>query len=117
MRAGERSVRTERVALEAFGVLVDNFEWISSAVNTDTYHGIAPQESMTVLFKPLSGILKQSKMLPIRYAPITIELKLVSDITAPIISTFGSGTKDFKAETHQPNRLSTTSKLSVTFAL
>jgi hypothetical protein len=41
---------------------------------------------MTVLFKPLSGILNQNKMLPLKYAPITIELELVDDVKEPIIS-------------------------------
>ena len=41
---------------------------------------------MTVLFKPLSGILNQNKLLPLRYAPITIELELVDDALEPIIS-------------------------------
>ena len=48
--------------------------------------GIPPNQSMTVLFKPLSGIIRQSKYLPIRYMPLTIELTLVDDPTLPIIS-------------------------------
>ena len=48
--------------------------------------GIPPSQSMSVLFKPLSGILRQSKFLPIRYMPLTIELTLVDDPTLPIIS-------------------------------
>ena len=39
----------------------------------------------TVCFKPLCGIFMQSKYLPLRYAPIEIELSL-SDATEPIIS-------------------------------
>jgi hypothetical protein len=85
-------------ASEAFGLVWDNADTLPAQVNTDNYNGIAPGESLTVLFKPLSGILNQGKMLPIRYAPITIELELVSDATAPIVSTYGIGAKDFKAE-------------------
>ena len=39
----------------------------------------------TVCFKPLCGIFMQSKYLPLRYAPIEIELSL-SDATEPIVS-------------------------------
>jgi hypothetical protein len=43
---------------------------------------------MTVLFKPLSGILNQNKLIPLRFAPLTIELELVDTFTEPIISNF-----------------------------
>jgi len=36
----------------------------------------------------LSGILNQNKLLPLRYAPITIELELVDDKNEPILSSF-----------------------------
>ena len=49
------------------------------------YGGIYPGDSMTVLFKPLSGILNQTKYIPIRYCPIQIELEIVNDILDPII--------------------------------
>ncbi len=39
----------------------------------------------TVCFKPLAGVFMQSKYLPVRYAPIEIELSL-SDATEPIVS-------------------------------
>ena len=84
-------------AAEAFGLVWDNADTLPAQVNTENYNGIAPGESMTVLFKPLSGILNQNKMLPIRYAPITIELELVGDPTAPIVSVYGTGENDFKA--------------------
>jgi hypothetical protein len=88
----------ENDSAEAFGVLADTHDWINGGLTSETLKGISPQESMTVLFKPLSGILNQSKMLPIRYAPVTIELELVSDITTPIVSTFqGTGSTDFSA--------------------
>ena len=48
--------------------------------------GIPPNQSMTILFKPLNGIIRQSKYLPLRYTPLTIELTLVDDPTLPIIS-------------------------------
>ena len=41
---------------------------------------------MTLLFKPLSGLLHQ-EYIPLRFCPISIELSLVYDITEPSIST------------------------------
>ena len=40
---------------------------------------------MTVLFKPLSGSLNQHKYLPVRYMPLTNELRLADHATYPII--------------------------------
>jgi hypothetical protein len=88
----------ENDSAEAFGVLADAHDWVQSRLDTDTLKGIGSGESMTVLFKPLSGILGQNKLLPLRFAPITLELELVNDANAPIISNLsGTGTKDFKA--------------------
>ena len=52
----------------------------------DEYVSVAAGESKTVSFKPLSGLLSCGKLLPLRYAPIIIELELVSDANDPIIS-------------------------------
>jgi hypothetical protein len=52
----------------------------------NNYISVNPGESRTVSFKPLSGLLSCGKLLPIRWAPITIELELVQNITDPIIS-------------------------------
>ena len=59
--------------------------------NVDIHHlntvallpGILNQQ--TVCFKPLCGILMQSKYIPLRYCPIEIELEL-ADVLEPIIS-------------------------------
>ena len=58
-------------AAEAFG-----YNWDSHSTPYVSDQGIKGGQALTVLFKPLSGILNQNKMLPIRYAPITIELEL-----------------------------------------
>jgi len=47
---------------------------------------IAPGTSMTVLFRPLSGLLNQDKFLPIRYAPITLEFEVVNNLTDCVIA-------------------------------
>ena len=40
---------------------------------------------MTVGFKPLCGLFSQFKYIPLKYAPITLELELVNSMTEPII--------------------------------
>ena len=81
---------------EAFG----NSDWNSnSAFNTSTFSGIIGNDSVTVLFKPLAGMLSQPKYLPLRYCPLTIELELVNDMDSPIVSTFpGGGGTAFAAD-------------------
>ena len=58
--------------------------------NKDNFPGIKEGQSRTALFKPLSGLFNQKKMIPLRYCPITIELELVHDATEPIISKLDS---------------------------
>ena len=72
-------------ATEAFG-----YNWDSDTVAQKYNAPIKASQSLSVLFKPLSGLLNQNKMLPIRYAPITIELELVDSVTDPIIDPTGS---------------------------
>ena len=81
-------------AAEAFGNL-----WDERHSDADNFRGIPGGQKLTVLFKPLSGILSQNKMLPIRYAPVTLELELVDDANEPIISALKStdDSNDFKA--------------------
>ena len=43
------------------------------------------QNSQTAMLQPLSGIFQQTKYLPLRYAPLEIELAL-ADVSDPIIS-------------------------------
>jgi hypothetical protein len=50
------------------------------------YISVNAGQSKTVSFKPLSGLLSCGKLLPLRYAPITIELELVQNASDPIIS-------------------------------
>jgi hypothetical protein len=42
-------------------------------------------QSQTVMFKPLAGIFAQSKYLPLRYAPLEIELEL-ANVEDPIVA-------------------------------
>ena len=82
---------------EAFGKHWDYDD--SSYVNTNS---VKANQSLTVLFKPLSGLLNQNKMLPVRYAPITIELELDDSVTSPIVDPDASG-----ADTHNAANTST----------
>ncbi len=47
-------------ATEAFG-----YNWDSDIVDREVNAAITPNQSLTVLFKPPSGLLSQNKMLPI----------------------------------------------------
>ena len=53
--------------------------------NTNNFTGIAPGDFRTVFFKPLAGILNQSKFLPIRYCPLQFEFELISSMTDVIV--------------------------------
>ncbi len=59
--------------------------WDTNRGNYDLNQGIKGGQALTVLFKPLSGLLKQNKMLPIRYAPIQIELELADGYLDAIV--------------------------------
>ena len=48
--------------------------------------GIVGGKKQTVAFKPFFGLVNQSKLLPIKYAPIVIELEVVNNNLDPIIS-------------------------------
>ena len=57
----------------------------TTAETIANFPGIAGGQSQTITFTPLSGILSQPKYLPLRYAPLTFELELVSDNTLPFV--------------------------------
>ncbi|MFM7989126.1 MAG: hypothetical protein ACKPKO_58415, partial [Candidatus Fonsibacter sp.] len=58
----------------------------SNDLSTATLKGIPQNQSQTALFRPLSGILRQRKYIPLRYMPITIELSLVDNNTDPLVA-------------------------------
>jgi hypothetical protein len=78
----------ENDVAEAFGQSWDEYAWQQNRFDVEDFYGIEPESGMTVLFKPMSGILNQNKLLPLRYAPIKVELELVDDKNEPILSTF-----------------------------
>ena len=85
-------------AAEAFGFEHDKHKSTTTATE---FKGIKKGEGMVVLFKPLSGLLNQSKMLPIRYAPITIELELVDDSSEPFYSVYSNESGAIKADNNE----------------
>ena len=64
-----------------------NFGTKYDAVNIKGFNN-----KMTVGFKPLCGLFSQFKYIPLKYAPITLELELVNSMTEPIIIQTGTGT-------------------------
>ena len=81
-------------ASEAFGQIWDAQQWRNGQLTAENFSGIPAASSLQVLFTPLSGLLNQNKMLPIRYAPITIELELVDTFEDPVLTVpvFTTGT-------------------------
>ena len=80
--------------IEGFGNGLPNpstYSWKGSSLVDDNsfgaqiWTGINGNDSMSVSFRFLSGLLNQDKFLPIRYCPITIELELVNQLTDPVI--------------------------------
>ena len=55
-------------------------------LNESNFKGVKGGQFIRVIFKPLLGIFNQPKFLPIRYAPMVIELELVSNALDPILS-------------------------------
>ena len=86
--------KNSRVNVEGEGFGLDPFNYKTSvldgvdAVDTATlslWPGIPGGSSQTILFTPLSGLLAQPKWLPLKYAPLVIELELCKDQTEPFV--------------------------------
>jgi len=73
-------------AAEEFGNYWDPHDWVTGKNVASKYDGVDPNSSLVLLFKPLSGLLNQSKMLPLRFCPITIELELVDSYDEPVLT-------------------------------
>ena len=59
---------------------------ITASYFRDNYVGITANDTRTISFSLLSGILNQPKFLPLRYCPLTIELEVCNNLYDPIIS-------------------------------
>jgi hypothetical protein len=77
----------DNMDIEGFGHRWDDhynkyiYDW-----DEDTLPGIEGGKKQTVMFKPMLGLVNQSKLLPVKYAPIIIELELCNSSLDPIIS-------------------------------
>ncbi len=83
-----------------FGYRYDD-ENTYGTTTTTTYSGVAASGNRVLSFKPLSGLFKQNKWLPIRYMPITIELELVNSATDCLVLTADAGTFQNSSHTTQ----------------
>ena len=74
--------------VEGFGYRWDEFAPICDAAD---FKGIVSGDRQTVLFKPLCGLLNQSKYLPLTYLQsLSLELELVDSATDPVIKSAGA---------------------------
>ena len=55
------------------------------------FQSVQGGDKKTVSFRPLSGLLNCGKLIPLQYAPITLEFELVSSSTDPIVSNDDAG--------------------------
>jgi hypothetical protein len=70
--------------VEGFGFLYDDHAIEAKKLE---YIGIAPQDYQTVMFKPLCGLLNQSKYIPLDYCGnIVLEMELVDDPAEAVAS-------------------------------
>ena len=82
--------KNSKVNIDAEGFGLTPFDY-TTAETVANFPGIVGGQSQTITFTPLSGILSQPKYLPLRYAPLTFELELVSDNTLPFVINNGGG--------------------------
>ena len=76
--------KNSKVNVDAEGFALDPYNYTTSETAAN-FHGIYGGEFQTVMFTPLSGILSQPKYIPLRYAPLTFELELISSNTDPFV--------------------------------
>ena len=76
--------KNSKVNIDAEGFGLPAWDY-TTAETIANFPGIPGGQSQTVVFTPLSGILSQSKFLPLRYCNLVFELELVSDNTIPFV--------------------------------
>lgn len=96
----------ETESSESLGFDLDIAEWQRNPYYTQTNKpnggSIEGLRFRTVTFKPLLGLLNQEKMIPLMFAPLTLELELVDDLLDPLIETVPLAV----GNTHDKNGLS-----------
>ena len=74
--------------------MVENFAEVICMMETGTtpieyvYNGIAPNQSNSVSFKPLCGLLSQEKYLPMMWGGLVFEFEIISDKTEAFADPF-----------------------------
>lgn len=86
-------------------------------VETPTGGSVRAGQSRYVSFKPLCGILNQSKLLPLDLCPLEFEFELVDDATAPLVQTVPLGSTSGTAHTHDASSLSVDGDLSTEWSI
>jgi len=77
----------DNIDIEGFGYRWDDhFNKNSHNWTLETMPGLAAGTKQTVMFKPMLGLVLQSKLLPVKYAPIVIELELCNSNLDAIIT-------------------------------
>lgn len=71
---------------EGFCNYWDDKDTRSSNLNKSHLVGIPGGKYMTVLFKPLSGLLRQKNFIPLQYVPLKIELSLIGTAVDTIVN-------------------------------
>ena len=74
------------LAAEGFGLPAYDYKTVVADGSEDLWPGINGKDAQMIMFTPLSGILAQSKYIPLRYAPIIIELELCKNLADPFVS-------------------------------
>ena len=67
----------DNIDIEGFGYLWDDhYDKTDHNWNEWTMPGIFQGGKQTVMFKPMLGLVNQSKLLPVKYAPTVLEFEL-----------------------------------------
>ena len=77
----------DNIDIEGFGYRWDDKQskWGTTFDDT-TMYGVIGADYKTVSFKPLLGLTLQSKLIPVKFAPIILELEVVNSNLDPIIT-------------------------------
>jgi hypothetical protein len=77
----------DNIDIEGFGRRWDDKQSKYGHTFTDqTMHGVPGTDYRTVSFKPMLGLVQQSKLIPLKFAPIILELEVVNSQLDPIIT-------------------------------
>lgn len=106
---------------EGTGFELNLSKWIRDKdyriVETPTGGSVRAGQSRYVSFKPLCGILNQSKLIPLDLCPLEFEFELVDDPTSPLIQTVPLGSTSGTAHTHDASSFSVDGDLSTEWSI